>query len=323
MFVDSVTISVRAGKGGNGAATFRRDAQTAKGGPDGGNGGNGGNIYVQGSKNLNDLRQFRFKKSVQAENGIDGQGKNLFGKNAPHLTIYVPLGTQVTDLTNNRVFEIVDDTRNLLVVHGGKGGRGNYEFKSATNRTPTYAEKGEPGEEKQIHLELKILAQIGLVGLPNAGKSSLLSVLTNAKPAIGNYPFTTLEPNIGMMGTYAIADIPGLIEGASEGKGLGIKFLKHIEKTQVLVHCIDAADEHPETSYAVVREEFGKYSPALLEKPEIILVTKVDLASEEQIAAVVKRFKKSHAKVLTSSIYDEESIKKLKKTLLTVVKSSV
>lgn len=319
MFVDSVTINVKAGNGGNGSVHFRRDAQTAKGGPDGGNGGNGGHIYIQGSKNLNDLRQFQFKKSIKAENGVDGQGKNLFGKNASHLTIYVPIGTEVHDLTNNMVTEIVDEERKMLIAHGGKGGRGNYEFKTATNRTPMEAEKGELGEEKQIHFELKMIAQVGLVGLPNAGKSSLLSVMTRAKPTIGNYPFTTLEPNIGMMDTHAIADIPGLIEGASDGKGLGIKFLKHIEKTHILVHCIDAADEHPEESYKIVREEFGKFSKELLKKTEIILITKTDLVDQDQVTKIKKLFQKKKKKVFTSSIYDEKSIEALKKFLNSVI----
>ncbi len=316
MFVDSVTIIVRAGKGGNGSAHLHRDAISAKGGPDGGNGGNGGSIYIQGSRNLNDLRAFQYKKSVKAEPGVDGMGKNLFGKNAPDLTIFVPIGTAVTDLENGRVFEIIDDRRNLLVVRGGKGGRGNVEFKSPTNRTPTYAEKGEPGEEKKIHLELKIIADVGLVGLPNAGKSSLLSVLTNAKPAIGNYPFTTLEPNLGMMGKITLADIPGLIEGASEGKGLGIRFLKHIEKTQMLIHCIDAADEHPEESYTTVRKEFGKFSDALLSKPEVILLTKIDMADPAGVLKMKKLFEKKGHTVITSSIYDEKTLETVKKTIV-------
>jgi GTP-binding protein len=322
MLIDSVTITVKAGKGGNGSSHFHRDANTAKGGPDGGNGGNGGNVFIQGSTNLNDLRQFQFQKEIVADPGVDGKGKNLFGRNAEDLTIFVPLGTQVTDLTNGRVFEIVDAKRNLLVARGGIGGRGNYEFKSATNQAPTFSEKGEPGEEKKIHMELRIIADIGLVGLPNAGKSSLLSVLTNAKPVIGNYPFTTLEPNIGMMGTHPIADIPGLIEGASEGKGLGIKFLKHIEKTKILIHCIDASDENPVVSYETVREEFGKFSEKLLTKPEVVLITKTDLTDEEQIEKVKAVFKKMKKKILTSSIYDEASIEKLKKEMISLIKKT-
>lgn len=313
MLVDNITLHIKAGKGGDGAATFLRNGMTAKGGPDGGNGGNGGNIYLQGSNNVNDLRQFRFKKEINAEDGIPGKKKKLFGKNAPHTTIYLPVGTQITDTNSNEVFEITDTTTPLLIAQGGIGGRGNTEFKSATNQAPTYAEKGTPGEEKELFLELKLIAEIGLIGLPNAGKSSLLAVITNADPKIGNYPFTTLEPNIGMLGNHMIADIPGLIEGASQGKGLGVTFLKHIEKTKMLVHCIDATDEQAQKTYETVRKEFDHYNKELLEKPEIILLTKIDLADEKQVEKTRKIFQKEGKKVLTCSIYDEESIVAVKK----------
>ncbi|MCJ7826175.1 50S ribosome-binding GTPase, partial [Patescibacteria group bacterium] len=197
MLVDDINLTVKAGNGGNGAATFRRDAMTSHGGPDGGDGGNGGNIYVIGSTNVNDLREFRYKKSVKADNGVDGSRHNGFGKNASHKTILMPLGTKITDTQTGRHFEIQDTETPLLMVSGGTGGRGNVAFKSPTNRTPRFAEKGTYGEERIIHLELRFIADIGLIGLPNAGKSSLLRMLTNATPAIGAYPFTTLEPNIG------------------------------------------------------------------------------------------------------------------------------
>lgn len=211
MLVDSVTITVIAGNGGNGVATFRKDAMTANGGPDGGDGGNGGNIYIQGSTNLNDLREFRYKKTIQAQRGIDGKRHNGFGKNADHMLIFVPIGTEISDVDTNEHIEILNTKEKILIAHGGVGGRGNVFFKTATNQAPRQKETGGTGQRRVIHLELKIIAQIGLIGLPNAGKSSLLSVLTNAQPTIGDYPFTTLEPNIGMMGSYAIADIPGLI----------------------------------------------------------------------------------------------------------------
>ena len=312
MLVDNVSLYIKAGDGGNGAATFLRNGQTAKGGPDGGNGGNGGNIYFQGSTNINDLREFRFKKKIVAENGVPGKNKKLFGKNAPHLTIYLPLGTRVTDASTGKVIEITDTTALILAAHGGKGGRGNDEFKSATNQTPRYAEKGTLGEEKKLLLELRLIADIGLIGFPNSGKSSLLSVLTNATPKIGNYPFTTLEPNIGMMGKHPIADIPGLIEGASKGRGLGIEFLKHIEKTKVLVHCIDSANEDIEKAYDTVRNEFKQYNISLLDKPEIILLTKTDLADEKTIKNNIKILKEKNKKVLASSIYDQKSLDMLK-----------
>ena len=315
MLVDTVTILVRAGDGGNGAATLRRTAMTSKGGPDGGNGGNGGNVYVRGSNNLRDLRQFRYKKKIIAENGVSGKGDNLFGKNAEHLIVCVPIGTMITDLDTGQVFEITDTTNLILIALGGKGGRGNVEFKTPINQTPRFAEKGTKGEAKRLLFNLKLIADIGLVGLPNGGKSTLLSLLTNANPTIGNYPFTTLEPNLGMFGARSIADIPGLIEGASTGKGLGIQFLKHIEKTQLIVHCIDAGQTDPEKNYEIVRQEFQEYNPVLLTKPEIILLTKTDVVDASTIKKYERLFKKKKKTVLCISIYDEKSIAVLKKTL--------
>lgn len=324
MLVDNIGLIIKAGNGGDGAATFLRNEMTAKGGPDGGNGGNGGNIYLQGSNNINDLREFRFKKRISAENGVSGKHKKLFGKNAEDLIIFLPLGTRVTDIHSNRVIEIINTIDKILIAKGGKGGRGNTEFKSATNQTPKYAEKGTLGEEKKLFLELRIIADIGLIGLPNAGKSSLLSVLTNATPKIGDYPFTTLEPNIGMLGKYAIADIPGLIEGASRGKGLGVEFLKHIEKTKILVHCIDSSDTNSQKAYETVRNEFKQYNISLLDKPEIILLTKTDLTDEKTVKNNIKILEKNlpagGKKVLTISIYDEKSIETLKLKLDNILK---
>lgn len=330
MLVDNINLIVKAGNGGDGAATFLRNEMTAKGGPDGGNGGNGGNIYFQGSTNINDLREFRYKKKIAADDGIPGKHKKLFGKNAQHLTIYLPLGTRVTDINSDKVIEIIDTTP-VLIAKGGKGGRGNTEFKSATNQTPKYAEKGTLGEEKKLLLELRIIADVGLIGLPNAGKSSLLSVLTNATPKIGDYAFTTLEPNIGMLKSqlkspegdwtqYAIADIPGLIEGASKGKGLGVEFLKHIEKTKVLVHCIDSSNENVEKAYSTIRQEFEQYNTSLLNKPEIVLLTKIDLTDEKIIQNNIKILHKTGKKILTCSIYQLSSLDLLKKELEKILK---
>ncbi len=315
MLVDNIGLIIKAGNGGDGAATFLRNESTAKGGPDGGNGGNGGNIYFQGSTNINDLREFRYKKKITADDGVAGKHKKLFGKNAEHLTIFLPLGTRVTDTASNQAIEITDTATPILIAKGGKGGRGNTEFKSATNQAPKYAEKGTPGEEKKLFLELRLIADVGLIGLPNAGKSSLLSVLTNATPKIGAYAFTTLEPNIGMMNGHAIADIPGLIEGASKGKGLGVEFLKHIEKTKVLVHCIDSLSENVQKDYSIIRQEFEQYNTSLLDKPEIILLTKTDLADEETIKKNITILQKQGKKVLTASIYNPESLDSLKLAL--------
>lgn len=317
MLVDNVTLLVKAGNGGDGAATFLRNSVKPKGGPDGGNGGNGGDVYVEGSNNITDLREFRFKKKIIAQDGVSGKKKNLFGKNADHTTIKVPLGTQITDLVTKTTIEITDSAKPVLLARGGKGGRGNNEFKSATNQTPMHAETGEPGEEKKLLLELKLIAEIGIIGLPNGGKSSLLAALTNAQPKIANYPFTTLEPNIGMLGTHALADIPGLIEGASTGKGLGIEFLKHVEKTKVLVHCIDLTDTDLMVAYKTVRREFNQYNPILLKKPEIILLTKADLTDEKTLKKNLKLFAKKGQKVLACSIYDQKSLDEVKKTIQT------
>jgi len=312
MLVDNIKLYVKAGDGGDGSPHLLRNGQTAKGGPDGGNGGNGGDVYFQGSHNITDLREFRYKKKIVAEEGVNGKGQKMHGRNAPFCISYVPLGTQITDMTSGVVTEITDTTTRVLIAKGGIGGRGNTEFKTATNQTPRNFEKGGPGEERQILLELRLIAEIGLIGLPNAGKSSLLSVLTHATPAIGNYPFTTLEPNIGMFGTHPIADIPGLIEGASKGKGLGVDFLRHIEKTKILFHCIEATNTSPKKSYDIIRKEFEKFNTTLLDKPEYILITKTDLVEKEVVDKVSRLFKKLGKKVLTCSIYDSKSIDHLK-----------
>ena len=321
MLVDNVIIQIKAGDGGSGSASFLRNGLTAKGGPDGGNGGHGGNIYFKGSINTRDLKEFKFKKKIQADNGISGSRQKMHGKNADHTTILVPIGTIITDEKIGHQYEIVDDKHPYLLALGGLGGRGNTVFKSSTNQSPTFAEHGTQGEEKTLHLELKLIADIGLIGLPNAGKSSLLSVMTHANPKIGNYPFTTLEPNIGMLDDHAVADIPGLIEGASAGKGLGTAFLKHIEKTTMLVHCIDSTDDHPSQTYEVVRKEFAEYNSALLEKPEIVLLTKTDLIDEKTLAKRIKELKQKNETVLSVSLLDDTSIQSLRKELLNRVTS--
>jgi GTPase len=316
MLIDEVIITVQAGNGGNGKVHFRRDALTAKGGPDGGNGGRGGSVYVQGSDNIFDLQQFRYTKVVKAQHGEDGKGKNQYGKDAKDVTLKLPLGTMITDTETGTQLEIRNSTKVLFLVRGGKGGRGNTEFATPTNRTPMQSEKGAPGETGIFHLELKRIADIGLIGLPNAGKSSVLSVLTHATPKIGDYPFTTLEPNIGMMDSHPIADIPGLIEGASEGKGLGFTFLKHIEKTKILVHCIDASSDDVKKAYMTVRQELEAFNGDLVKKPEIIALLKSDLISEQQLSAYKKLFTEDGHTVVSCSLYDDEQINLLKQSLL-------
>jgi len=322
MLVDNIGLLVKAGNGGNGAVSFLRNAQLLRGGPDGGNGGNGGSVYIQGSNNIADLSEFRYKKKITAADGIPGKKKNLYGKNAPDEIIFMPIGTRITDLRSKSVYELEDINTKILIAKGGIGGRGNREFRSATNQTPRTAEKGTSGEVKELFLELRLIADIGLIGLPNSGKSSLLAILTNATPKIGNYAFTTLEPNIGILGNYAIADIPGLIEGASVGKGLGIGFLKHIEKTEILIHTIDAISDNPKKNYETVKNEFRAFNPLLLEKPEIILITKIDLVDEKKLKEIIAVFKKMKKEVLAYSLYSPESIitlkQKIKDSLKTV-----
>lgn len=324
MLIDDVTISVHAGKGGNGAATFRRNAQTARGGPDGGNGGNGGSVFVEGVNDISALSQFQFKKKILAEDGVNGGKQNMYGRNGENLTIQVPLGTTITDTTTGESFEITEEHTPILLTKGGMGGRGNNEFKTATNQTPIFAEQGQPGEVKTLHLVMHLIADIGFIGLPNAGKSSLLKALTHAKPKIGAYPFTTLEPNLGVLQTndkhIILADIPGLIEGASRGKGLGTKFLKHVEKTNCLVHCIDSTTEHITETYEIVRKELDAFSKTLVQKEEVILLTKTDLLSEKEIEQKIKEAKQFGKDVYTVSVYNPEQLAKLS-LLLEKIKS--
>jgi GTPase len=315
MLVDDVTITIKAGNGGRGAATFRQNEGNPRGGPDGGNGGNGGNVYFQGVNDIGALQPFRYKKEMKADDGINGKRKNLFGRNADDLIIPIPVGTLVTLTETGKTYDVTDTERKLLVAKGGAGGRGNNEFKSSTNQAPTYYEDGGIGDVREIHLELRLIADVGLIGLPNAGKSSLLAVLTNASPKIGNYAFTTLEPNLGMFEETIIADIPGLIEGASMGKGLGIKFLKHIQRTRLLVHCIDASSDDIYRDYMVVREEFTRYNEEILKKDEIILLTKTDLIDEATLKLKIKSLKKLHKDIQTISLLYDEQVEAFRKLL--------
>ncbi len=311
MLIDDVTITVKAGDGGNGAVTFYPN----KGGPSGGNGGRGGDVFLIGVSDMNALSQFQFKKHLAAQNGEPGGRQDKDGRNASNFYIKVPIGTRIAINDSNWIYEIEDTKTTFLVAKGGKGGLGNDEFKSSTNQTPRYAEKGEHGQKKTVHLEMRLIAQIGFVGLPNAGKSSLLQALTNANPKIGNYPFTTLEPNLGVMNDFILADIPGLIEGAGAGRGLGIKFLKHIEKTSIIAHCIDVSQDKLLDVYKTVLKEFEKYNPELLSKTEIIVLTKTDLLDKKEIDSKTKIMKKLHKTIVTVSVIDDESLKNLKTVL--------
>ena len=286
-FVDYVKINVASGKGGKGSTHLRREKYIAKGGPDGGDGGRGGHIILKGNSQFWTLYHLRFKRHFKADNGGDGGKNRITGSNGKDIYIDVPLGTVVKNSTDEKLlFEITKDREEKMICEGGKGGRGNWHFKSSTNQTPRYAQPGIAKQEMQITLELKLLADVGLVGFPNAGKSTLLSVITDAKPKIGNYEFTTLKPNLGIVNykdfkSFVMADIPGIIEGASDGKGLGHYFLRHIERNSTLLFMIPADSDNIEQSYNILLNELKKYNPELLDKSRLIAVTKSDLLDSE------------------------------------------
>jgi GTP-binding protein len=297
-FIDEVDIEVISGEGGKGFVGYRREKYVPLGGPDGGDGGNGGNIIFEGDEGMNTLMHFRGLKTFRAQEGVNGSGSNMTGANGEDLILKVPVGTLITNKeTGDLLCDITEHGQQYIAAIGGRGGKGNAHFKTSVKQTPHFAQNGEPGTAVQVHLEIKLLADIALIGLPNAGKSTLISAISAARPKIADYPFTTLEPNLGVVQvgdkSVVVTDIPGLIEGAAEGKGLGIKFLKHIERTSALVHLIDCSMFLEEfeaiESYVTVREELGKYNPDLLNKIEIVCLTKIDAMTEEEI----ERFRSS------------------------------
>ncbi|HVX47866.1 MAG TPA: GTPase ObgE [Candidatus Saccharimonadales bacterium] len=287
-FVDKVTITVEAGKGGDGKLSFRHEKYVDKGGPDGGDGGDGGDVILQASRNVNTLAAFRYKKELRAETGGPGDKRRKHGRSGADLIIEVPVGTQATGSHGKLVADLVEDGQRAVVARGGNGGFGNAHFVSSRRQAPKFAEKGEKGEKAELHLELKMIADVGLVGLPNAGKSTLLSKLSNARPEVANYPFTTLAPNLGVVdidkhNSILIADIPGLIEGAAKGKGLGHDFLRHIERTAVTLHLVDSYHEDAAKAYLTVRAELEAYQPELIKRPEVVALTKVEGLDNEII----------------------------------------
>ena len=295
-FVDYVKINVRSGNGGKGSAHLRREKYVAKGGPDGGNGGRGGNIVFLSDKNLWTLFHFKFQKHFKAENGGDGSKSRSSGSNGKDEIIRVPVGTVVKDSDTNQIlYESINDGDKKIVVEGGKGGLGNWNFKSPTNQTPRYAQPGISGVEKKLTIELKVLADVGLVGLPNSGKSTLLSVLTDAKPKIGNYEFTTLKPNLGIVkhrdyNTFVISDIPGIIEGASKGKGLGHHFLRHIERNSILVILISVESENVKRTYDILIKELKTYNSELMDKEKLLVISKCDLIEIKDLNKIKSNF---------------------------------
>ncbi|HOW60672.1 MAG TPA: GTPase ObgE [Candidatus Moranbacteria bacterium] len=313
MLIDDVKIEITAGHGGKGCASFNKNLMSL--GPAGGSGGNGGNIIFIGVSDLNALGQFRYKKQLSAQNGRDGKGQFCDGPDGENLAIKVPIGTVIHNLDTKEDLEITKVGQEILVAKGGKGGRGNFLFRSSTNTTPEEFEEGKLGEHFNLRLELKLIADVGFVGLPNAGKSSLLNEITNASAKVANYQFTTLEPNLGVYYGLILADIPGLIEGASEGKGLGIKFLRHVERTKILFHFLSVESEDPIKDYKTIRKELEKYNPILLKKPEYIFISKTDIVSPEELKKKIKKLEKISSNILPISIHDWDSIQKVKELL--------
>ena len=321
-FLDQAKIYIKAGNGGSGSASFRREKFIEFGGPDGGDGGDGGSVIIESDRNLNTLIDFRYAQHFKAQHGKNGSKRNRTGANGENLILNVPVGTQIYEEDNNTlIYDFTKNKERYLVASGGKGGLGNVRFKSSVNRAPKKKTNGKNGEEFWIWLQLKVIADIGIIGKPNAGKSSLLSALTRAKPKIANYPFTTLNPNLGV--TYydrkevTLADIPGLVEGAHKGIGLGDKFLRHIERCKVLLHLIDLSENNLEKTYKEITKELSSYDKKLSKKKEIIFFNKSDLFDNDEIKKKLENFKKRiNAKYEIISVFSSKDIQKTKKLLI-------
>ena len=321
-FLDQAKIYIKAGNGGSGSASFRREKFIEFGGPDGGDGGDGGSVIIESDRNLNTLIDFRYAQHFKAQHGKNGSKRNRTGANGENLILKVPVGTQIYEEDNNTlIYDFTKNKERYLVASGGKGGLGNVRFKSSVNRAPKKKTNGKNGEEFWIWLQLKVIADIGIIGKPNAGKSSLLSALTRAKPKIANYPFTTLNPNLGV--TYydrkevTLADIPGLVEGAHKGIGLGDKFLRHIERCKVLLHLIDLSENNLEKTYKEITKELSSYDKKLSKKKEIIFFNKSDLFDNDEIKKKLENFKKKiNAKYEIISVFSSKDIQKTKKLLI-------
>ena len=318
MFIDYAEIEVKAGNGGDGAVSFRREKYVPKGGPAGGNGGRGGNIVIEARHNLNTLLDFRYKKHYKAKSGLPGGSSLKDGKGGDDIVIAVPAGTIVKEKDSGKIIaDLKKEGQNIVIAKGGKGGKGNSNFATPTNQAPRYAEPGKPGEERKIVLELKLIADVGLVGFPNAGKSTLISVISSAKPKIADYPFTTLEPNLGIVRykdyqSFTVADIPGIIEGAHEGKGLGHKFLRHIERTKILLFLIDITSENYQKDYNILFNELKSYSPKLAEKKKIVAFSKIDIMEDSELKKLSgKKLRNSDSPVLQISAVSGKGIPEL------------
>ncbi len=320
MLIDDIKIKVRAGNGGKGAVAFNKNIMSL--GPSGASGGRGGSVYFEGISDLGALRQFRYKKDWEAEDGEDGRPQFRDGQNGKDLVFKVPVGTVIHNLTTGEDKEVEKVGEKVLSAKSGHGGKGNFHFRSSTNTSPTQFQTGLPGEAFELRLELKLIADVGFIGLPNVGKSSLLNELTNAQSKVANYAFTTLMPHLGVYYGLILADIPGLIEGASEGKGLGMKFLRHVERTKVLFHFVSAESEDPAADYKVVRQELKFYNPELTKKEEYVFLSKSDEASPAEVKKKVAVLKKINPAVTAISVYDDESLGRVKKILNKLLKEN-
>jgi len=321
MFVDELTIEAKAGNGGDGVVRWSQEKYRPMGGPSGGDGGNGGDLYVRAVKDLNCLARYTGNKSFAAELGVAGGNKSQAGKHGEDFYIDIPVGSKVTDLTRNRSFELTEAGGTQKILKGGGGGLGNEYFKSSVNRSPEQSTKGKPGEDGEFLIEVSLMVDAGLIGLPNAGKSTLINGVTNARSKVGAYPFTTLDPHLGDLYGYILADIPGLIAGAASGKGLGHKFLKHVSRTKMLLHLVSLEHEDPVKEYYTIREELSEYGDSLVEKEEWIILTKKDLVKQELIDRVVNDLAKTKKRVLVISQDDLESYKKLSDELTSHLKA--
>lgn len=318
-FVDETELLVSSGNGGRGCMSFRREKFMPKGGPDGGDGGDGGSVILLADSGMGSLLDLRAKMHVRAKNGVPGRGSDMHGKNGEDVTLRLPVGTLVLDVSTGELLaDLVESGQRVVLLEGGKGGRGNARFATPTNRTPTYVQLGLPGAEVKIRLELKLMADVGLLGFPNAGKSTLISRISAARPKIADYPFTTLVPNLGVVrwgddGGFVVADIPGLIEGASDGAGLGIQFLKHVERTRLLLHLVDPCDGvDPLEKYQKLRRELERFDPALAERPERVVLTKMDVTeAREQEEELRERFAEAGVEVWTISAVAGQGLKEL------------
>ena len=319
--IDELKIHVESGRGGDGVVRWRQEKFIDKGGPNGGDGGYGGDVYVRAVRDVEILAKYKHKREFTSGDGAPGEGSNKHGKKGEDLTIDLPIGSLITNETTGMQIELLKEGETQMILRGGQGGLGNEHFKSSTNVAPEKATKGKAGDSAQFSIVLSLFADIGLVGLPNAGKSSLLNGVTNAKSKIGSYQFTTLEPHLGDLYGYIVADIPGLIEGASEGRGLGTKFLKHITRTKIIAHLVSFENSDMMDAYLGIRKELEQYGKGLGEKDEVIILTKTDLVDEKTIAKAVKEFEKKTKKiVLTLSLYDDTSIKSLSDELVKILK---